>query len=77
MMGKKDFAKMKNSIAGIVDQGINDHNEYVDNEKSPTANDSETILRNIFKDVIESIKEFLIDEYDFYEGDFDHFPELD
>lgn len=73
----RDFKKIEKHTDPIITQGKKDHKDYIENAKSPKLEDSEMFLRNTLEDVIEEIKQWFIDEYDFSKSTFDNFPSLD
>ena len=73
----RDFKKLEKRTDPIITQGKEDHKDYVRNTKSPEAEDSEMFVRNTLENVVEEIKQWFIDEYDFPRSAFDNFPSLD
>jgi hypothetical protein len=76
-MDKKDFEKMQKQTESKVEETIKEHNEYITDSLLPYSEETEFIVRKGLEEILETIKQFLIDEYDFVESDFDNFPTLD
>ena len=73
----KDFYKLKNNTDPIIEKGQKDHQEYIEQAKSPNPDDSEIFVRNTLEQVLDEVKEWFKDQYDFVDSDFDNFPSLD
>ena len=76
-MDRKDFDKLMKFIQPTIDDGVKEHDEYIRMTNSPERDTSEILIRETLENVLDAIKQFLIDEYDFVDSDFDNFPSLD